>query len=101
MTYEINQIFEGEYPPEAAEFCNKNNLMIVEIDPINEVRRFQIKEAPKPDTDAIEIARLKSFLFDTDYVVIKIAEGSATPDEYSEIIEQRRKARERINELSN
>ena len=57
---------------------------------------------PEPTEEEIkqrEIAKLKQFLADTDYVVIKIAEGSATVEEYAEIIEQRRQARARINDL--
>ena len=34
MDFYIGQIFEDIYPPEAAEWCNNNNAMIVEIDPV-------------------------------------------------------------------
>lgn len=47
----------------------------------------------------IEISKLKSYLTSTDYVAIKIAEGVATADEYSEVITKRAEARTRINEL--
>lgn len=46
-----------------------------------------------------KILELKSKLFGTDYVVIKIAEGSATADEYADVIEQRRSWRAEINIL--
>ena len=46
-----------------------------------------------------EINELKQKLADTDYAVIKIAEGSATVDEYADLITQRREWRKRINEL--
>ena len=41
---------------------------------------------------------LKQFLNDTDYVVIKIAEGVATKEEYAEVLQDRQKARDRIRE---
>lgn len=46
-----------------------------------------------------ELIEKKMFLSSTDYIVIKIAEGSATPEEYAEILRQRKDARYRINEL--
>jgi hypothetical protein len=47
------------------------------------------------------IAELKQLLANTDYVVIKIAEGSATKEEYANVIEQRKAWREEIRELEN
>lgn len=37
-------------------------------------------------------------LKETDYVAAKIAEGAATPEEYAEVLAERRKARKEINE---
>lgn len=37
-------------------------------------------------------------LRETDYVAAKIAEGAATPQEYAEVLTERRKARKEINE---
>lgn len=34
MEFHIGQIFEDMYPSEAADWCNANNAMIVEIDPV-------------------------------------------------------------------
>ena len=42
---------------------------------------------------------LKQNLVDTDYVIIKIAEGVATKEDYADIIAQRQVWRTRINEL--
>lgn len=50
---------------------------------------------------AIKIEELKQKLADTDYAIIKIAEGSATAEEYSDVIEQRKAWREEINRLEN
>ncbi len=48
-----------------------------------------------------EIAELKVKLAQTDYIAAKIAEDSATVEEYSEEIRKRREWRARINELEN
>lgn len=42
MTYKIGQIFEGEYPPEAAEWCNaRDDCSIQQVD-----GKYQIVENP-------------------------------------------------------
>ena len=56
---------------------------------------------PKPvivDNTAL-IAELKQKLTDTDYIVIKIAEGVATWEDYPGVKEQRQQWREEINRL--
>ena len=54
----IWQIFEGEYPPACAEWCNVNNLKITELEhEENEVRKFQITEIP-PLTEEEEKERV-------------------------------------------
>ena len=45
------------------------------------------------------IEDLKQKLRDTDYVIIKIAEGAAGKDEYSDVIAERQNYRKKINEL--
>ena len=37
-------------------------------------------------------------LKETDYVAAKIAEGAATPEEYAEVLAERRNARKEIND---
>ena len=54
---------------------------------------------PKADDNSTRIAELKQMLADTDYIVIKIAEGVATWDEYPGVKEQRQAWREEINKL--
>ena len=46
-----------------------------------------------------EIQDCKRRLAQTDYAVIKIAEGAATHEDYAEMIAERRALRERICEL--
>lgn len=55
--------------------------------------------ATKPISYEQQVKELKQKLFDTDYVVIKIAEGAATTDEYSSILDQRKEWRREINYL--
>lgn len=53
------------------------------------------------ELDQQEILNLKRKLSETDYCIIKIMEGSATTGEYSDIISERKKWRQMINELEN
>ena len=46
-----------------------------------------------------QINRLKVKLAQTDYCVIKIAEGEATSEEYADVLVQRKQWRAQINEL--
>lgn len=80
---------------QGAIWCNENHAI---IDP----ETWEIKEIPAPtvaERAQFEIEYLKQSLSDTDYAVIKIAEGAATPEEYADIIGQRATWRARINEL--
>ena len=52
-----------------------------------------------PVDPAVQIMDLKKQLTDTDYIVIKIAEGVATVEEYADIIAKRKEWREEINRL--
>lgn len=76
MEYYIGQIFEEEYPAEAAEWVNNNNAMIVEIEPVTKnieyesfneetqtyekhtvektFRRFEIQKIPEPPAPSKE-----------------------------------------------
>lgn len=58
-------------------------------------------EPAKPQflIDQEKIEELKEKLKATDYVVIKIAEGAATTEEYAEVIKNRVAWRKEINEL--
>lgn len=54
MLYQIGQIFEGEYPPEAAVFCNDSGkAYIKEIETAEGVRRFQIVAVPEPTDEEV------------------------------------------------
>lgn len=59
-----------------------------------------VRDVFVPQESSLErIAKLKRKLSETDYVVIKIAEGSAAADEYSDVIAQRKAWRKEINDL--
>ena len=55
---------------------------------------YKEKKVLKSEIDAI-----KKKLFDTDYAIIKIAEGVSTKEEYADIIRQRQIWRDEINQL--
>ena len=70
------------------------------------IRDYVVKDGilvhdPRPSepTKAEKITMLKNNLSATDYVIIKIAEGVATSDEYADVIAQRAIWRQQINEL--
>ena len=55
----LGQIFKNTYPIEAAEWCNANNCYIEEIEPIDGVRRFEIKEViPYIETEEEKAERI-------------------------------------------
>ena len=61
-----------------------------------------LPEPPEPTPEELkqqEIWDLKAKLADSDYAVIKIAEGAATKEEYADLIVQRQSWRARLNEL--
>lgn len=53
-TYKIGQTFRDSYPPEAAIWCNKNNLLIVELKTSENYREFQIQELPAPSLEEVK-----------------------------------------------
>jgi len=113
-----NQIFEQEYPPEAADFCNKSQgtadrFHIAEIESITRdeqdeegnttaktIRRFQIVRNPEPTTNEINewrISELETYLNATDWYAVRYAEtGVAIPDD---IKTARQAARDEISAL--
>jgi hypothetical protein len=113
-----NQIFEQEYPPEAADFCNnsqltENRFHIAEIDPVTRdeqdddgnttaktIRRFQIVRNPEPTTNELNerrISELETYLNVTDWYAVRYAEtGVAIPDD---IKTARQAARDEISAL--
>ena len=60
--FQGDEIFTGEYPPQAAEWCNENGkYTIVEIEPDEDGNiRYQIKPIPEPTEE--EIAQWNAML---------------------------------------
>lgn len=59
--YYIGQIFDEMYPKEASDWCGDNNAYITEIEPLDNVRRFEIKECKPPqpiDVDTLTMTPL-------------------------------------------
>lgn len=61
MDYQIGQIFEGEYPPEAAAWCNeRGDCYIDEIEKSDDgTRRFQIVAVPAPTLEEVKARKLQ------------------------------------------
>lgn len=89
--FTIGQIFSGDYPPEAAEWCNTNNCYIIELEPINGVRRFQILEVPGPTLEEAKEYKIASLKKERD-------KREELPVEYKEKLwDFDTKSRDRIN----
>lgn len=85
-----HKVFGKEPEENRAQFWEELNVTYTE------------EEEPAPSARILatkEIQELKEQLRETDYAVIKIAEGAATAEEYAEVIAQRETWRARINEL--
>lgn len=100
--YKLNCAKDGTFNwdeyAKMAEFCRENNLEIEDHRP----EYFKVVESTQPTSEQIKTAKiseLKANLDATDYVVIKIAEGVATQDEYADVIKQRQAWRLEINKL--
>ncbi len=113
-----NQIFEQDYPPEAADFCNNSQgtddrFHIAEIESITReeqdeegntvtktIRRFQIVRNAEPTADEItkqRISELEHYLNSTDWYAVRYAEtGVEIP---ADIKAARQEARDEISDL--
>lgn len=101
---ELGTVFTLDNYDEAYLYVSENGYTIEEIEPKGEERQFKIVEIPQPTEEEIKQARiseLKAKLSATDYVVIKIAEGEATKEEYADVLANRKAWREEIRELEN
>lgn len=82
--------------PDAEPVDNGNKFAYADAD-YETVRRYV--RVPDEEIRERKIAGLKRKLSDSDYCAAKIAEGSATAEEYAGLIAQRRAWRAEINEL--
>lgn len=67
MNFEVGQIFENTYPPEAASWCNSNNAYIEEIERQGNTRRFRVTAIPDPTLEEAKEDKLTELTnaFDT------------------------------------
>ncbi len=84
---------------EASAWCNKNGAHIEDKGDYYEVVENIVVEPTEDEKKEQRISELKSLLASTDYAVIKIAEGEATKEEYSETLANRKEWREEIRAL--
>ena len=106
---------KGQDIPESEVDLTKGNLYTKNIirsdaEPIDDITKFAYTDEDYetvqvyeriPDAELMQrrIEELKQYLSDTDYVVIKIAEGVATAEEYTDVITNRQAWRAEINQL--
>lgn len=75
---------------------------VLEKIPDEELKNLAEQQAEYEKTEEykqFKISELKQKLTETNYIACMIAEGSATKEEYSDIIAQRKSWREEINQL--
>lgn len=82
--------------PDAKSVDNKTKWAY-DDDDYEDVQRYI--RIPDKVLTAKRLAFLRKQLADTDYCIIKIMEGAATPDEYAETIKKRAEWRAEINAL--
>ena len=96
---------EETYIVEYGKFWAIKNNKLVKVDDIE----LQATEEYKQEIKNNEIADLKNYLDNTDYVIAKLNEAKIEDEElfeelkvkYAEILTKRKQARARINELEN
>jgi hypothetical protein len=104
MEYYIGQIFYEMYPSEAADWCNNNNAVMVELEPENNIRRFQIQEIPEhvPTHDEQSKKREAAYIAETDPIqthIDRLKDGEQTPEIIAEIEALRIERDEKIAEI--
>ena len=81
---------------------------IQEVEPVDGERMFEVVKTAEPTKEEqaqFEIAELKQYLADTDYIANKLIEAideselNDLKEKYADVLKQRREARARINEL--
>ena len=101
MSYKIGDIITGIYSPEVADWCNQNKCVIVEIEPDNGERRFEIKSCEAPLMAVID--ELRARITETDYKVLKCYEyslcGKELPYDIAKLHEERQSLRDEINRI--
>lgn len=97
MIFEIGQIFDEMYPPEAAQWCNENRARMVELDPVTRQQERQelVKEEQYIEEQVIREEQYIEAVLDENGEVIKPAEtipaeiipAEVIPAEYRTVVE--------------
>lgn len=101
MDFYIGQIFNGAYPPEAANWCNANNAIIQEIGE----RRYEICAIPEPPAPTEEEQRKNRELAYTQEVdpitchIQRLADEEQTPEIEQEIAELKQERSDKVEEI--
>lgn len=90
-------IVEGERLKAGAAPVDDTVKFVYEDDDFEHFREFRYYT--EQDRAQRRIAALKARLAETDYVAVKLMEGTATREEYADLIAQRQAWRDEINEL--
>jgi hypothetical protein len=100
--YYDGQIITKEEYTKCANWINANGNQFEILsngDGTYTVKEIVIAEPTEYEKAQARIAELKELLAGTDYVVLKIAEGVATKEDYASVLEIRQQWRAEINEL--
>ena len=72
--FQIGQVFEESYPPEAAVWCNESGkAYIEELESGGDMRRFQIKAVPAPTKEELAQSvrsQRDALIAETDYLIL-------------------------------
>ena len=108
MKYALNLAEDGRVLSATLEEYAPSNAVLVDSIPEGDITNFRYVNGEyinEPSEESIldvkrqRIYELKQNLASTDYNILKIVEGAATLTEMSDIISQRSKWRQEINEL--
>lgn len=97
----IGQVFDGEYPPEAAIWCNNNNACIKVIGE----NKYEIQEIPAPPEPTKEEQKEKrSFAYANEVDPItchiqRLEDEEQTPEIEQEIIELKQERSLKVEEI--
>lgn len=72
--FQIGQVFEESYPPEAAVWCNESGKAYIdELESDGDMRRFQIKTVPAPTKEELAQSvrsQRDALIAETDYLIL-------------------------------
>ena len=82
----IGQIFQQEYPPEVAAWCDKNNALIKELPEENGVRIFQITQYIPQQTKIVRTFAKDAIWVATKDLVIDVNTGETAWEKFKNFL---------------